>query len=533
MINNIAERRKKIWYMLCFFALGIIDQRRGSAIGSIQMAAANCTGIVLAAMLLPSLNLKAFKHKIYIICTGIAIAGGWLSCVWGIKNYLYSEQWITGTLNILIWGYLLIYLIKEWKTTEATKRLRQPFFWAIGIMLLLMQLSSYGGILPLWMLLIFGGFYLIGIPQENRASFFQGMLNGIIMWFFIQQILAYGFRPYDYVRYRGLYSGETQNGLFYMIVYCAFLCKWIWAKEQGKNKLIVWLYFFMSAGSISFLLFTGGRSSLGGAAVTTILIYFMYDIIRKKSFYSMLGHIVTFGLCVIITVPLVYGTIRYLPTILHHPVWFEGEYNEMNSIRSFDSWDSDRYISFEEAIDQNLGRILELVGIDLKAWETGAIRRIGLLKVYAAELSEPGRSPENPFVVTEEGSWNFLGRRKGIYVVYFKHLNLMGHSRETPGFYLDSYYLTKHAHNMLLQMAYDYGIFVGILFLGLVSYSIFYYIRNSIKGMNNSKWICMVFYIAIFVYSMTEMAIVSGMMTWFMVYLFFYFSGENSKEIGK
>lgn len=533
MNNNLTERKNRIWYMLCFFALGVIDQRRGSAIGNIQMAAANCTGIVVAAMLFPSLEFKAFKHSIYVIWTGIAIVGGWVSCIWGIQNYIYSEQWITGTLNILIWGYLIIYLIREWKITEAERRLRQPFFWAIGMMLLLMQFSLYGGILPLWMLLIFGGFYLIGIPQENRTSFFQGMLNGIIMWFFVQQILAYGFRPYDYARYRGLYSGETQNGLFYMIVYCAFLCKWIWVKKHCKHKLKVWICFFMAAGSISFLLLTGGRSSLGGAAIATILVYFIYDIVRKKSFYGLLVHIVMSGLCVVITFPLVYGTIRYLPTLIHHPIWFEGEYNEMNSIRSFDSWDSDRYISFEEAIDQNLGRILELVGIDLKAWETGAIRRIGLLKVYAAELSEPGRSPENPFVVTEEGGWNFLGRRKGIYVVYFKHLNLLGHSRETPGFYLDSYYQTKHAHNMLLQMAYDYGIIVGILFLGLVGSSICYFLWIAMKGMEDNKWICMVFYVAIFVYSMAEMAIVSGMMTWSMIYLFFYFSGEHSKEIGK
>ena len=47
---------KRIWYMLCFLALGFIDQRRGSAVGTVQMAAANCVGIVLAAMLLPCLK---------------------------------------------------------------------------------------------------------------------------------------------------------------------------------------------------------------------------------------------------------------------------------------------------------------------------------------------------------------------------------------------------------------------------------------------------------------------------------------------
>ena len=53
---------RRIWYMLCFFALGIIDQRRGSAPGNVQMTAANLTGVAIAAMLVPSLQLKRFRQ---------------------------------------------------------------------------------------------------------------------------------------------------------------------------------------------------------------------------------------------------------------------------------------------------------------------------------------------------------------------------------------------------------------------------------------------------------------------------------------
>lgn len=529
----IRNNWKKIWYMLCFLALGIIDQRRGSARGNIQMAAANCIGIVLAAIVVPSLKWEGFRHRSYLFWTVISVVFGTAAGIWGYQNWSYQEQWITGVLNVVVWGYLVIYILREWKQWKVSVRLKQPFFWCVGVMLLLMFFSAHEGLTPVWMLLIFGGFYLIGISCENREDFFQGMLNGIILWFFVQQIVAYGFRPYDYVRYRGLYSGETQNGIFYMIVYCAFLCKWIWAKDYGKHRISVWIYFFLSAGSISFLLMTGGRSSLMGAAMATLAVYTIRDIVWKKSFYRWLLHVALLGLCVVITFPLVYGTIRYLPAIMHHPVWFEGEYIEGSSVNSLDPWDSEKYISFEEAVDMNIGRILSLLGIDITEWKDNKISSSLIMRVKAAEMSEPGSSPENPFGISDEDRSSPVGLRKTIYICYLQHLNLWGHSKDEFGFYLDKYYQTQHAHNMFLQMAYDYGIPVGILFLGLVLYSLLHFLICAFRGEEDKKWICLAFFLAVLFYGLTEMAVVSGMITWVMIYLLFYFAGEDSRIVGK
>ena len=53
-----------LWYMVCFLALGWIDQRRGSALGQIQMTFANLTGVVIAFMLLPGMDLSKFREKV-------------------------------------------------------------------------------------------------------------------------------------------------------------------------------------------------------------------------------------------------------------------------------------------------------------------------------------------------------------------------------------------------------------------------------------------------------------------------------------
>lgn len=509
MRERIWKNRRRIWYMLCFFALGIIDQRRNSAMGGVQMTAANCTGFVLAAMLLPSLDRTRFRRWQYLVWTIAGLLAGGAAIVWGWENWNSKGQWITAVLNLFVWGYLLLYFILERRSPGLCRKPRM-LFWCMSAMFLIEALSASRNLQPLWELLIFGGFYLIGIREEHREDFFQGMLNGFILWFFIQQAVAFGFRPYDFVRYRGLYVGETQNGIFYMIVYCAFLCKWIWAREKGQRKVWVWGYFVMAAGSISFLIFTGGRSSLVGAAVATVSVYVIYDIVRQKRILQCLRHVLLFGLCVVVTFPLVYGCIRYLPTILHHPIWFEGEYNDDRSVRSFDPWNSERYVTLEKAMERDVGRILDMFHI-----------HIGTEDKKADEQTETKAQ--------ETVSLDSITARKMIYKSYLQVLNLWGHRNNNPGFKFPNGRPMGHAHNMFLQISYFYGIVAGLLFLGNVLYCLFYFLRHAARRRSIQDLICLAFFAAVIFYGQTEMAVVKGTITWVLIYLLPYFAGMRQE----
>ena len=259
-----------------------------------------------------------------------------------------------------------------------------------------MQFSVHEVLWPGWFLWLFGCFYVIGLPKDKEESFIEGMLLGIILWFFVQQTLAFAFRPYDYVRYKGLYSGETQNGIFYMIVFCAFTGMWLLLKK--RNAKLVWRIpcFLLSAGSVGFQLLTGGRASFLGIAAAAVLAYMAYDVIVDKSFRHWILQGMVLAVCIVVLLPAVYGSIRYLPTILHHPIWFEGEYNADTSVHSYDPWNSERYISFRTSMGENVGRLLEIVGIRIFA-EDGkvSLRTPATLTAYAAAPGEPGSSPEN------------------------------------------------------------------------------------------------------------------------------------------
>lgn len=524
---------------MCFLFLGIIDQRRGSAVGEIQMLFSNMTGIVMALLLLPSLDCQKFRQKIYAVWTIPCIILTIAACIVGKIYWPYTGQWVAAVLSLAAWSYLILYVVHEKEFWTERKVLRQPYFWCIVLLFLLMGVSVHEKISMLWSVLIFGGFLVIGVPQKRQSDFLTGMLNGIIAWFFIQQVIAFGFRPYDYVRYRGLYSGETQNGLFYMIVYCAFLAKWLWAKEKKQSRLLSAFYFLMAAGCVSFLFFTGSRSGLLGAVVVTLVTITGYDIGQKKFFSRWILHGTAMVLCIVITIPLVYGCIRYLPTILHHPIWYEGEYVEGKSVCSFDPWNSSKYISVEEALDNGIGRIFLAFGVDYHTFLEKFQSRFGVMKVYAEELAEasetdqvwenPGSSPSNYFILDGIDIENAMDARKVIYAYYWQHLNFIGHSSEEQGFYtiLEIYY--THAHNMFLQIAYDYGIPAGILIIGIYLYSIFLALRMR----KPEGWVCTAFLLGIVCFGLMEMTLTPGQITVPLMWIMFYFAGKESRVLPK
>ena len=90
MKKRVLNARLKLWYMICFMFFCLIDQRRGSAVGEIQMIFSNLTGIVVALLLLPSLELTKFREKIYIIWLPICIVLTTIACL--LQPYFWEYK---------------------------------------------------------------------------------------------------------------------------------------------------------------------------------------------------------------------------------------------------------------------------------------------------------------------------------------------------------------------------------------------------------------------------------------------------------
>ena len=218
MIEKCRQIGKNSWnrwlYIICVLMLGLMDQRRGSATGDVQMMFGNLLGLVLAAMLIPSLDRKRFLCKLYALTIPVDLAFTVILCVLGRYFFYFQNVWISGVLNFTVWMMLWVYIISNRAELRIKDKLKEPFALALMVLLVLMQLSKNGRVLPAWFLMIFVGFYLL-LDRDEIPEILNSMMNGIILWFCLQQIIAFGFRPYDYARYRGMYSGVTQNGMHY------------------------------------------------------------------------------------------------------------------------------------------------------------------------------------------------------------------------------------------------------------------------------------------------------------------------------
>lgn len=119
------------------------------------------------------------------VCVLLTIA----ACAIGSQYWSYQGQWITAVLNVAVWSYLIIYIWDNRKTMGFSLKSCDLFHLCMLIMLLLMIVSVRGKILPLWYLVIFGGFYVIGIPSEKNRFFLMVCLMELLLIFLCCRLL--------------------------------------------------------------------------------------------------------------------------------------------------------------------------------------------------------------------------------------------------------------------------------------------------------------------------------------------------------
>ena len=279
VILSIGNRR--LLYFLCFLAFELIDFLRNTQNGDIWSAAVGGTGLVMMVLIFSEYPLKEWhygKHTrvymaIWTVCC-LGIAGG--SALWQQHFILGIYKW---TFFLGVWNVWWIFLVGQ----EIVKRL-----WKAGslrakpdltgvlalVMAFLMTFSRSGRLWPVWFAAMFGMFYVTRFTREKLEQLFEAMVDATIVAFFVIQIYAYGFRPYDVIRYLGAYPNSNVASLHYLVVYTMVLCKLHYLEKKNAEKGWRIFFFLGAAGLLDFMFLTMGRTSW----VTAIVITCFYGI---------------------------------------------------------------------------------------------------------------------------------------------------------------------------------------------------------------------------------------------------------------
>lgn len=498
--------KKRILYTICFFMFCVIDQRTktGSGLDGIIETFRDMAGVLMAVIIMSHYKWEEFMaYKIpYAVWTGIGLVAGVLFVVLGQPLAYFMNERVMVSLDVLLFGYVVIHTFISVVKEKKYPKLNKGMFGLWTVMMLLMIFSRSDYVWPFCYFIMFGCFYLTDFTEEEQEDLYQGIMNGVIFAFFAFQGFCCVFRPYDQVRYTGIYNNCNLNGLFYLVVLAAVFGKILYVTKESKHKF--WrVYYWLGAGVVySFIFMTIGRTVWLVSVLLGLIFLGFYCNIKQKKYFLRKGFLLT--MCSAGMFPIVFGMTRYLPPLFHHPVWFWGEWSEVR-VHSWDPWNSPKYVKLGFFFSVAIGRVQETINNLLGKSPLA-------LKVLAAEM-------EKKQALQDSQTGEQILIRKTIYEQYWKNLNLFGHTQQDQGFQMFSDYWVGHAHNIYLQYATDFGALMGICFLALCIWAGICLIRKYLKSKNVITTMAFFFMLVPLLFGVLEYSWGSGSITVILLFL--------------
>lgn len=356
---------KRLLFIICFMLLNGIDFVRNTQNGDLWNTAANATGLVMMLIIGCKMPLKKMVTPVNIIWTIICVGlvGYGVSHNYGPILQMYHLAFAVAVMNV----WWIVIFAKHILLNRQEYFEGKPGKLAIlGLVLTaLMTFSRSGRVWPIWFCAMFTMFYLQKYTKKEQEELLDGMLDGNILSFFCLQIFAYGFRPYDEPRYLGAFNNCNITALHYLVIYTMVLLKLHQMHMRGEKRIWKVIFYIGACGMLCFMFLTMGRTSWIAAIVLTLVYGLMVMRgIWKLTIQKLILRGAALGISTMILFPVVFGTVRYLPTILHHPIWFGAEYS-IDKVHSFDPADSWKYVEMDEFLEQVFGRIIRTFGL----WE--------------------------------------------------------------------------------------------------------------------------------------------------------------------
>ncbi len=478
-------------YVLIVIALQAINFVRVTGTGGQWAFANTLIGVLIFLMILLRGGVKEYLTKVHLISLLLFV----------LLFFPFFRHFSSGTdydfqlVGRYINAYLCSAIIIKWARKLFEKKafnFRLSFTAIIWILMLAFSIISKNeSPWPIWALVMLGSFYFEPITEDEKRALFNGLTDGIIISFFLLESFALLHCPYDQLRYCACFSNSDCSAKFFTISYIGFLGKFYLSKKENKAKWIQLTSFLFAAAMWGFWFFTMTRSSLLGMGFATVVFFVVERYALNTSVKVIIKNTILFGLAVIVSIPIVYGAIRYIPAFRHHPVFLSG-YSEKR-VHSWDPIDSEKYVGFDEVMGTIFKRFKPKNVSDIHMDFTSKIASSDVAVAKESEGDGDGSVLAIPKVLSENGervleyedgiepgrdgvhpvyihlNYNnvferIIGVRKYLYSYFFEVSGFMGNKEEYPTcvIYMNKPYTS--AHNSTIDYTLRYGYIAGFFF---------------------------------------------------------------------
>ena len=491
-------------------------------------------GVLIAVILLTHYKwLDFIKYKIpYLIWTITGLISGLVFTPMVIahrEDYLLADTIVIG-VGIFLMGYCCIHTCITFFIEKYRPKLYLPLFIIWVVMLIWMICSKSDYLWPECYFVLFFCYYLTPQTSKQRSNVTNGMINGIILGFIAIQAHSLLCRPYDVVRYYGNFCNPNHNCMFLCICLSAILIKILLLTKKKQKWFCRLPYYLLSGACYSLIFMTQSRSGYLATFAITVCFLIGYSSIQQKIWF------IRMGLCLVLLfatmLPITYLAVRYIPTIRPHVVFYFQEGYSEDRVHSWDSRDSQKYVSFEELMSHLFWRFRALkitntfsnpktFPIPQEHFELASLdyfppsMLIQLAQINSQEID----SNKIPALVEAEADPYRV--RYTIYKWYWDHLSLRGMPYDEQGFQLTESHWIQDTHNIYLDYGINFGYPAMILFAIFIWWGIGRLIRQGLRTREVEKWAALLIAIIPPVFGMFEFAWGPGMLSTVALYLSF------------
>ncbi len=394
------------------------------------------------------------------------------------------------------------------------------------------------------LVLVFGAFYIRYFFWEEKKRWLSILSGGLILNFvgsLIYCLLFRYFQGFTSARFSFTFHTVTVTAEYLSVMECVAAVMLLSAlmrtpRGNGIKALFkaIWREFILFGFVSAYAIFTMSRTCYLAIGVSCIIL--MIVIIRQdksgKRFGYFLRSIAVLIASVVICFPAAFTLQRTIPALVGHPYIFEIEDTDI-LLRSGNNPDCRQFMSIERFASMFEEKILGMDGFpynypedkynydsdgNLKYGENGYPEGVGASAdvmetasddmVAYTKANDVYLSEDNPIEVSTYNDGSNLDElsngRFTIFRSYLSEMNLTGH--DEMGALLPNGEVAVHAHNTYIQVAYDHGVPVGILFvitiLGALFAGLMYYIRE--KKANRSAGVILACVLAFAIAGISE-----------------------------